>query len=64
MMPPMSFSSSSTAKSGDATQGFGSAAGDMNINYGNGVSQGGSMPSTLIYVAAAIAGLLLWKRYT
>ena len=65
-IPPLNLATtaSSAGKSGDATQGFGSTSGDFNVNYGNGVSQGGGLPITLIYVIAGIAGLLAWKKFT
>lgn len=61
----LSASASSSAKSGDATQGFSSNGGDYSVNYGNGVSQsqGGGVPELVWYVAAGIAALVAWKRY-
>ena len=66
MIPPLSFSASasSSAKSGDATQGLNSNAGEMNINYGSGVSQGGGISPMAIYAALAIAAVYVWKRST
>jgi hypothetical protein len=65
---PISISSSSSAKSGDAQQGGSSTDGSFNVNYGNGVTQGGSSSSSMTWIIGAIvAGVLLgivWKRST
>ena len=66
-IPPLQFSSTaaSSAKSGDAIFGGPETAGGaMNINYGSGVSQSGGVSPLAVYVALAMAGLWLWKRYT
>lgn len=65
-MPSLSTSSSSSARSGDATQGYASDSSGFNVNFGNGVSQGGGksvVPDFVWYSAIGMAGLLLWKRY-
>lgn len=64
-MLPMnfSFSSASTATSGDATQGGSATGNGFNVNYGNNVSQGGAgIPTWAIVGAAVIVGMWAWKK--
>lgn len=66
-MPGFSFSSQSTGKSGDANQGGSSTNGSFNVNYGNGVTQGGAQSTTSWLLGAIVAGVALgiaWKRFT
>lgn len=52
----MSSSSSSGATSGDAAQGGSLLAGDMSVNFGDGVTQGGGLPwgkAALVVVGVA-----------
>lgn len=66
-MVPMSLSASasSSAKSGDASQGFSSTGGDYSVNYGSGVSQsqGGGLPEMVMYAALGLAVMFIWKKY-
>lgn len=64
MIPPLNFGGgASSSRSGDLMSSFGSDGGTMNINYGNGVSQGGAMPPWVWLAAMGIAGLWAWKKY-
>lgn len=66
MIPSFSFSSTSTAKSGNATQGGSSTGGVFSVNYGNNVSQGGAAGSGAWLAGAVVVGVLLgivWKRF-
>ena len=60
-LPPLQLSSSS--KSGDLSSSFGNDASGWNVNFGNGVSQGGSLgqPSPLLLAAVAFVAVL-WLR--
>lgn len=69
MIPPLNFSSpaNSSAKGGDSVFGGSSPdGGQMNVNYGNGASLGGSegVPAMVWYAGLAIVGAILWKRFT
>lgn len=67
MIPPLNLSASSSAKSGDATQGFSSTGGNFSVNYGNGVTQSqgdGGIPAMVWYAAMAIGAIYVWKRYS
>jgi len=63
-MLPMSFSASTStsSKSGDAQQNSGYSANGFNVNFGSGVSQGGASLPTWMYIAAAVAVLLILKK--
>lgn len=67
-LPPLQFSSSSSAKTGDLASSFGNDASGFSVNYGNGVSQGGSLTQDIKtqLIVAAIVGLAvyLWKKST
>lgn len=57
----MSFSSSSSSGSVGQKSAFDSSG--FNVNFGNGVSQGGGASTTTYVIAAVIIlGALLWKR--
>lgn len=69
MIPPLQFSSTAASSAKGADSVFGGAASDggqMNVNYGNGASLGGSegIPAMVWYVGLAVAGAIAWKRYT
>jgi len=49
--------------SGDAAQFAGYEADDFNVNFGNGVSQGGGLP-TWVFLLAAVVGVYAWKRFS
>lgn len=57
------FNGSATSTSGDAMQGGSSTGDGFNVNFGNGVSQGGAIPGYVWIVAAAAVGLWAWKRF-
>ena len=67
-MIPMSFSgsSSATAKNGDTASSFGADSSGFNVNYGNGVVQGGSTPGdkipTYYWLIAAVVAYALWQK--
>lgn len=74
MIPPLSFASSSSAKGGDASMGFSSTWGDMNVNFGDGVTQGGaaaaaavsaatSPPQYVWLIATLVVAALAWQKY-
>lgn len=65
-MLPMSFgfSSSSSGKSGNASQGGSATGNGFNVNFGNGVSQGGGVPSFVLVAAAVLAGVWAWKKFS
>lgn len=57
------FSSSSSANSGPAMQGGSSTGDGFNVNFGNGVSQGGAAIPGWVWIAAAVGtGVYLWKK--
>jgi hypothetical protein len=58
------FTSSSSAQSGDIFSGTRSTGDGFNVNFGNGVSQGGAIPVWVWAVVAAGVGLWAWKKYT
>lgn len=60
-LPPLNLNANS--KSGDLSSSFGNDASGFSVNYGNGVSQGGSLgqPSPLLLAAAAFVAVL-WLR--
>ena len=65
-LPPLNLSLANDSKAlgGEATQGFNSDAGSMNINYGSGVSQSGDgLPVVAVYAALAIAGFFVLKKF-
>lgn len=62
-LPPLNLNMASRAESGQATLGFNADAGVMNINYGNGVSQGGAVPASVWYAALGVAAFIAVKRY-
>lgn len=59
-IPPLNFQTSSSARSGDISQGFGLDNSGFSVNYGSGVAQGSS--GLLLIVAAVIVGAILWKK--
>jgi len=62
-LPPLQFSSSSSAKSGDIGQTMAFDSSGMTVNYGNGVSQGGQLPAiNPLIIGAALVGLIVWKK--
>jgi len=62
-LPPLQFSSSSSAKSGDIGQTLGFDHSGFTVNYGSGVSQGGALPAVNPLVLGAIVVLgLVWMR--
>jgi hypothetical protein len=56
------FKSSSAARSGDAVQYGSSIGAPFNVNFGNGVTQGGGVPGWVWVAGLVVAGLWLWKR--
>lgn len=56
-----SFQSSSSAKSGDATQTGVIDHSGFTVNYGSGVLQGGAM-SPWVLAGLALVGVFLWKK--
>lgn len=68
-LPPLQFSNTSSAKTGDLASSFGNDASGFSVNYGNGVSQGGGMGQdikTQLIVAAVVALVAIWfkKKFT
>ena len=67
-LPPLSFTNTSASKTGDLASSFGNDASGFSVNYGNGVSQGGSLTQDIKtqLIVAAIVGLAvyLWKKST
>lgn len=60
-LPPLAVSSS--ARSGDISSMFSYGGDGFNVNYGNGVSQGGLALPRWFWIAALVAGVVVWKRY-
>lgn len=64
-LPPLQFSSPSSATTGPLTSSFDNDASGFSVNYGNGVSQGGSLGQdikTQLIVAAVVALVALWFK--
>lgn len=63
-LPPLTFSSTAASKSGDIWSNFNYGGDGFNVNYGNGVSQGGISIPTWVWLVAAVAGVVAWKKFT
>ncbi len=64
-LPPLQFSNTSSAKTGDLASSFGNDASGFSVNYGNGVSQGGGLGQDLtnqLIVAAIVAVVAIWFK--
>ncbi len=62
---PMSFSGSSSAKTGDTMSTFGADSSGFSVNFGNGVSQGGSTPDSIpsyYWLIGAFVAYMVWKK--
>lgn len=56
------FTSSSSARSGDAMQGGSSTGDGFSVNYGHGATVGGGIPMWVWIAGAVGAGVWLWKK--
>ncbi|MCZ2495731.1 hypothetical protein GN316_03070 [Xylophilus sp. Kf1] len=63
-MPPLNLNLTAASRSGDVVSTVGYSGDGFNVNYGNGVSQGGLSVPTWVWLAAAVAGVVAWKRFT
>lgn len=63
-IPPLNFTSSSSAKSGDiwSTMDASNLGSGFSVNYGSGLGVGSGSSGLLWLAAAAIVGVLLWKK--
>jgi len=65
-LPPLQFSSTAASRSGDMGQTMAFDSSGFSVNYGNGVSQGGSLPAVnpLVIGAVVLMGALWIKKST
>lgn len=64
-MPPLQLSLASSAKTGDLTSMFGAdgAGAGMSVNFGDGVSQGNSLPDlSPMLLGAVVLVAVLWIK--
>ena len=62
-LPPLSLANTANSRSGDIVSTFGYSADGFNVNFGDGVTQGGLSVPTWVWLAAALAGVVAWKRF-
>lgn len=59
-MPPLQLAASS--RSGDISSMFGDMGAGMNVNFGNGVSQGGAAPVNPLLIVAALIAFYIYRK--
>jgi hypothetical protein len=63
VLPPLQFSSTAASRSGDTSTAQNADSSGFSVNYGNGVSQGGSLPSVNPWIIGAVVLLgALWIK--
>ena len=62
-LPPLNLNLTAASRSGDIANTVGYSGDGFNVNFGDGVQQGGLSVPSWVWLAAIVAGVIAWKRF-